>query len=82
MGLIGRFEASLLTLLLLSLATYLAGIYIETSLVLIGIMLGGFAMGIAFLDEYLYNILLPMTILGGILLVLLIHHAHKKFTKL
>lgn len=81
-GLIGRFEASLLTLLLLALTTYLAGIYIESSLILIGIILGGFAAGIAFLDEYLYNILLPLTIVVGILLVVLVHHAHKKLTKM
>lgn len=81
-GLIGRFEASLLTLLLLALATYLAGIYIEASLILISLVLGGFAIGLAFLDEYLYNIILPLTIIAGIALVLLVHHAHKKFTKM
>ncbi|MBS0604899.1 MAG: hypothetical protein JSS60_07670 [Verrucomicrobia bacterium] len=81
-GMIGRFEASLLTLLLLALATYLAGIYTESTFILIGVMLGGFAAGIAFLDEYLYNIILPVTIVAGILLVVFVHHAHKKLTRM
>ena len=82
MGLIGRFEASLLTLLMLALATYLAGIYIEPTLVLIGIMLGIFALGIAFLDVYLYNILLPLTLVVAVVFLVLIHRAHKKLSKM
>jgi hypothetical protein len=81
-GLISRFEASLLTLLLLAFATYLAGIYTEPTLILIGIVLGSFAAMLGFLDEYLYNILLPITIVAGILLFVFIHHAHKKLTKM
>lgn len=81
-GMIGRFEASLLTLLLLALATYLAGIYIETTMLVIGIMLGAFAAAIAFVDEYLYNILLPLTLIVAIILILFFHHAHKKLTKM
>ena len=77
-GIVGKFEASLSALLLLALTTYLAGIYIESTFILIGIMLGGFAASIAFLDEYLYNILLPATIAGGILLILIVHYKHKK----
>ena len=79
-GLLGRFEASVMTLLLLALATYLAGIYIESTMLIVGIMLGIFAIGIAFLDAYLYNILLPLTLLVGIILLILIRHAHKKLS--
>ncbi len=82
MGLVGRFEVSLLTLLLLALATYLAGIYIEPTLIFIGIMLGLFAIFLTFLDAYLYNILLPLTLIVVIVLVFFIHHAHKKLTKI
>jgi hypothetical protein len=81
-GLISRFDASMLTLLLLALATYLAGIYIETTLIFVGVLLGFFAMGIAFTAEYLYGILLPLTVVVGGLLIAFIHHAHKKMTKL
>jgi len=76
-GLLGRFEAGLFLLLLLALATYLAGVYTEPTLVIIGIFLGGFAISIAFLDEYLYNIILPGTLLAGILVVVLLHRSHK-----
>ncbi len=81
-GLISRFEASLLTLLLLALATYLAGIYTEPTMVLIGILLGVFAAGIAFVDEYLFSILLPVTLAAAVVLALYIHHKHKKTTKM
>lgn len=77
-GLVGRFEASLLALLLLALATFLAGIYIEPSFVILGITLGAFAAGIAFVDEYLYGLVLPITVAIGVLLAFLIHRAHKK----
>lgn len=78
MGLIGRFEVSVMTLLLLALATYLAGIYIESTLIFIGIILGIFALGIAFLDAYFYNILLPFAVVAILVYVVFIRHAHKK----
>lgn len=77
-GLIGRFEASLLTLLLLALTTFLAGIYIEPTFIFVGLLLGGFAISIGFIDTYLYNILLPATLVTAILLIAFLHHAHKK----
>lgn len=80
-GMIGRFEASVMTLLLLALATFLAGIYIESTLIFIGILLGIFALGIAFLDAYFYNILLPLALLSIVVYAIFIRHVHKKMTK-
>ncbi len=80
-GLIGRFEASIVILLLLALATYLVGIYTEATFIFIGIMLAGFAAAIAFLDAYLYNLILPITLIIGVLLVVFIHRVHKKTDK-
>ena len=80
-GLIGRFEASVMILLLLALATFLAGIYIESTLIFIGIILGIFALGIAFLDAYFYNILLPFALVAIVVYVVFIRHAHKKMSK-
>jgi len=77
-GLVGRFEASLVMLLLLALATYLAGVYIEPFFILLGIALGAFAAGLAFVGEYLYNLLLPILIIVTLLLILFFHHRHKK----
>ncbi len=79
-GLVSRFIASLLALLLLTLATYLAGIYIEGTLIFVSIILGIFALGIAFSAQYLYSILLPLTIIAAILLVVYIYYTHKKRT--
>jgi len=71
-GLIGRFEASLEVLTLLALATYLAGIYIELTFLPIGLALGLFTATIAFFDEYLYSIIVPLLFLAimGIYLLL------------
>lgn len=80
-GIIGRFEASVMTLLLLALATFLAGIYIDSTLILVGIILGIFALGIAFLDAYFYNILLPFGLVAIVVYVVFIRHAHKKALK-
>jgi hypothetical protein len=77
-GLVSRFIASLLTLILLSLATYLAGIYIETTLIFVGVILGIFALGIAFTAVYLYSILLPLTVVAAIILIIFIYHTQKK----
>ncbi|MBS0649626.1 MAG: hypothetical protein JSR93_00545 [Verrucomicrobia bacterium] len=68
-GLQDRFEASLEVLILLALATYLAGIYIDVCFIPIGLILGLFAAGLAFFDEYLYALLVPLTILGILYLV-------------
>lgn len=80
-GLVGRFEASIMTLLLLALATFLAGIYIESTLIAIGIILGLFALGIAFIDAYFYNVLLPFALLAILVYVVFIRHVHKKMKK-
>lgn len=77
-GLIGRFEASVLTLLLLALTTYLAGIYTEPTFIFLGLMLGSFAAVITFLDAYLYNILFPLVAVALVVLTIFIHYTHKK----
>ncbi|MBS0652262.1 MAG: hypothetical protein JSR39_01905 [Verrucomicrobia bacterium] len=73
-GLQDRFEASLEVLILLALTTYLAGIYIEVSFIPIGLLLGIFAAGLAFFDEYLYAMIVPLTILA---IVYLVWEAHR-----
>ncbi len=65
LGLFSRFEAALFVLTLLSLAVYLAGLYIEIAFCLIGLILGFFAMVVAFFEEYLYAIAVPIILLSG-----------------
>lgn len=64
-GVMGRFEAGLVALSMLALTTFLAGIYIEVTFIFIGLILGFFAYGIAFLDQYLYAIILPIVIVAA-----------------
>ncbi len=77
-GLMGRFEAGLVVLSMLALTTFLAGIYIEVSFIFIGILLGFCAYSIAFLDQYLYAIMLPLLALGAIAIFFLVYRKKKK----
>ncbi|MBF5059942.1 hypothetical protein [Candidatus Neptunochlamydia vexilliferae] len=78
-GLIGRFEAGLVALTLLALNTFITGIYVEGTFLVIGLLLGLFAAGAALLAEYLYTVMLPITIAVGVLLVWIVRkkHSHK-----
>jgi hypothetical protein len=76
-GILGRFEAGLLVLTVLSLAVYLAGIYIEYSFCFIGLILGLFAAGVAFFEEYLYAFSIPVLLLAAAFLFWYLLH-HKK----
>ena len=71
LGIMGRFEAALMVLTLLALTTFLAGVYTEISFMVIGILLGCFVMGIAYIEEYLYGILLPLVVIAAGVLVYL-----------
>lgn len=75
-GLMGRFQGGLVVLTLLSLNVFITGIYIEATFFVIGVLLGLFAAGAALLAEYLYTIMLPITVGVGALLVWI---ARKRF---
>src|SRR3989338_8739723 len=77
-GVIGRLEAGLTVLTLLSQAVFLAGIYIESTFLFIGVVLGLFTVGVAFIAEYLYAVAIPILIVGGGVLVWLVWHTHRK----
>ena len=75
LGIVSRFEAALLVLTVLSLAVYLAGLYIEISFTIIGIVLGLFAAVVAFFEDYLYAIAFPLLFISSaVLFWYLIHH--------
>jgi hypothetical protein len=80
-GIIGRFEAALCVLTLLAQAVFLAGIYIESTFLFIGVILGLFTVGVAFLEEYLYAIAIPILIAGAAGIIGLIWYTHKKRDK-
>lgn len=75
-GLMGRFEAGLVVLVMLALTTFLAGIYIEPTFCVIGILLGVFSVAAALLATYVYTIMLPVTIGVALFLVWI---ARKRF---
>ena len=62
MGLMGRFESGLAILTLLALTIFLGGIYIEPSFLIIGLLLGLFSAGAAFMAAYLYTVMLPIAL--------------------
>jgi len=62
MGIMGRFVASLTILVILGVTTFIAGIYIESSYLIVGIALGLCAAAAAFIQEYVYTIMLPCSL--------------------
>jgi hypothetical protein len=77
LGILGRLEAALFTLTLLSLTTFLAGLYIEPTFLATGLLLGLFTAGVAFFEEYLWAIALLGLFLLSLLLIIL-YLKHKK----
>lgn len=62
MGLLTPYAASLQALILLSLATFLAGVYIEKTFLFIGILLGIFALLLSFVSYYSYLLFIPLSV--------------------
>jgi hypothetical protein len=72
-GMMGKFEAGIAILTILSMTLFIAGVYIDPSFILIGTALGLFAAGSAYLASYLYKVMLPVAILSVILLFLFVY---------
>lgn len=81
MGIMGRLDASLMVITLLALTTFIAGIYVEFTFIPIGIMLGIFAFAAALTEEYLYSVMLPITLGVAGIMVWMIHKMKKKHHK-
>lgn len=78
-GIMGRFEASLVILTLLSLTTFLAGVYIDPTFIIIGALLGFFCAGAAFVTAYLYPVMILLTLLaGGVIFYMVYKKRHHK----
>lgn len=63
LGILSPFAASLQALLLLALATFLAGIYIEKSFLFIGAFMGCFALVLSYVSLYSYLLFIPMSLI-------------------
>jgi hypothetical protein len=77
-GILGRFEAGLFVLTILSLSVYLAGILIDPAFYGIGIILGMIGILIAFFNEYLYAISIPILVAGALWITWLLRFRKKE----
>lgn len=73
--------AGVVTLAMLALTIYLIGIYSDITFVLIGIILAAFAYCLAFLQSYLYIIMIPVVIIAALLIYVIAHHQRRKAEK-
>ncbi len=64
MGFVSRFQAGVEVLVLLALATFLAGVYIDATFLVIGIAIGLLVAGIGLLDQYFWAILIPVVLIA------------------
>ncbi|MBX9923557.1 MAG: hypothetical protein K2Y01_05545 [Rhabdochlamydiaceae bacterium] len=62
LGILSPFAASLQALLLLSLATFLAGIYIEKSFLFVGAFMGCFSLVLSYVSLYSYLLFVPISV--------------------
>jgi hypothetical protein len=64
LGIVSPFAASLQTLMLLSFATFLAGVYIEKTFFFISALLGFFALILSFVSLYSYFLFIPTLLIA------------------
>ena len=76
MGFINQLQAGIQVLLLLALATFLAGVYIESTFIVVGILLGLMIWMVGLLNLYLYAFALL-----GIIVFALVFYLISKFKK-
>lgn len=75
-GIISPFIGTLGVLTLLAQATFLAGIYIESTFIFIGIALGLFAISIAWMETHLFLLIIPILIITILVLVYFVRRKH------
>lgn len=78
LGTISRFIAGIFQLMLLSLTVFLAGIYIDSIFILIGIVLGIFALLTAVLVHYMYSLVVFIIVAAIIVAAIWIWISHKR----
>ena len=77
-GIVSNITAGLIVLLILSLSTFLAGIYIDSTFMLIGLMLGLFTVTAVMFFTYLILVTIPICVAVIILLLYLHWRSTKK----
>lgn len=78
MGLLSRSVASLVALTLLSMTIFTIGIYVESTFILIGVVLGIFAAVVAIAIKFLYAFTIPALVIGIGIMSFMIWNSHRK----
>jgi hypothetical protein len=77
-GIISPFIGTLGVLTLLAQAIFLAGIYIESTFLYVGIALGLFAISIAWMETHLFLLTIPILIIAIIAIAYFTRRKHKQ----
>ncbi len=77
-GVISQTEAALFALILLALTLYLAGIYTDTTFMLIGITLAIMAGGSILIKSYLLFVMVPVMIIVAFIILVMVTRDHQK----
>lgn len=70
-GIMGRIEGGFAVLVLVSMTTFAAGLFFDPSLVVIGIILGLFAIGSGLIQAYLSVIAIPIVVIGSVIVIII-----------
>lgn len=77
-GVVSQTEAGLIALVVLAFTLYLAGIYTDTTFILIGITLAILAIGIILLKSYLWLIMTPVIVIAAIIIFMIVIRDRRK----
>lgn len=80
-GILTAMASGVVTLSMLALTIYLIGIYSDITFVLIGIILAVFAYCLAYVQSYLYIIMIPVVIVAAIIIYSIAHFQRRRAEK-
>ena len=71
-------NAGVLTITILALTIYLIGVYSDVTFIFIGIVLAIFAYCLAYVEVYLYIVVIPAIIIAAIIIFIIVHREKRK----
>lgn len=78
-GVIGTLEGGILNMELLALATFLGGIYIDATFILIGLTLAYFVIVISLIQSYLLAAAIPIVIIAAIIIIIVARYRRQRY---
>lgn len=82
LGTTSRFVAGMFELIILALTLFFAGIYIESTFMIIALVLAIFAILTAVLAQYVYFFIIPIIVVAVVANVVMVWLSHRKFKNL